>query len=58
GDSVAQVLSRFRPAPLEMIAVNDSFGESGTPAQLLKKYGLNSANIVAAAEKAIARRGK
>lgn len=58
GDSVAQVLSRFRPAPLEMIAVNDSFGESGTPTQLLKKYGLNSANIVAAAEKAIARRGK
>ncbi len=58
GDSVAQVLSRFRPAPLEMIAVNDSFGESGTPTQLLKKYGLNSANIVAAAEKVIARRGK
>ena len=56
GDSVAQVLSRFRPAPLEMIAVNDSFGESGTPTQLLKKYGLNSANIVAAAEKAIARK--
>ena len=58
GDSVAQVFSRFRPTPLEMIAVNDSFGESGTPTQLLKKYGLNSANIVAAAEKAIARRGK
>lgn len=58
GDSVAQVLSRFRPAPLEMVAVNDSFGESGTPTQLLKKYGLSSTNIVAAAEKAIARRGK
>jgi transketolase len=58
GDSVAQVLSRFRPTPLEMIAVNDSFGESGTPAQLLKKYGLSSANIVAAAEKVIARKGK
>ena len=38
GDSVAQVLSRFYPAPLEMVAVNDSFGESGTPMQLLKKY--------------------
>lgn len=58
GDSVAQVLARFRPAPLEMIAVNDSFGESGTPTQLLKKYGLNSTNIVAAVEKAIARKGK
>lgn len=56
GDSVAQVLSRFRPTPLEMIAVNDSFGESGTPTQLLKKYGLSAANIVAAAEKAIARK--
>jgi transketolase len=58
GDSVAQVLSRFRPTPVEMIAVNDSFGESGTPTQLLKKYGLSSANIVAAAEKAIARKVK
>ncbi|MBN8578352.1 MAG: transketolase family protein [Cyclobacteriaceae bacterium] len=58
GDSVAQVLSRFRPAPLEMVAVNDSFGESGTPTQLLKKYGLSSTNIVAAAEKAIARRSR
>lgn len=56
GDSVAQVLSRFNPAPLEMIAVNDSFGESGTPTQLLKKYGLSKENIVAAAEKAIARK--
>jgi transketolase len=58
GDSVAQILARFRPAPLEMIAVNDSFGESGTPTQLLKKYGLSSTNIVAAVEKAIARKGK
>lgn len=46
GDSVAQVLSRFNPAPLEMVAVNDSFGESGTPTQLLKKYGLSADNIV------------
>lgn len=56
GDSVAQVLSRFNPAPLEMVAVNDSFGESGTPAQLLKKYGLSSENIVAATEKVIKRK--
>lgn len=56
GDSIAQVLGRHYPAPLEMVAVNDSFGESGTPAQLLKKYGLAPENIVAAAEKAITRK--
>jgi transketolase len=56
GDSVAQVLSRFNPAPQEMVAVNDSFGESGTPTQLLKKYGLGPDNIVAAAEKVIKRK--
>jgi transketolase len=56
GDSVAQVLSRFQPAPLEMVAVNDSFGESGTPTQLLKKYGLGPENIVAAVEKVIKRK--
>ncbi len=56
GDSVAQVLSRFNPAPVEMVAVNDSFGESGTPTQLLKKYGLGPENIVAAVEKVIQRK--
>ncbi len=56
GDSVAQVLSRFNPAPLEMVAVNDSFGESGTPAQLLKKYGLAPENIVQAVEKVMSRK--
>jgi transketolase len=56
GDSVAQVLSRFNPAPLEMVAVNDSFGESGTPTQLLKKYGLSTENIVSAVEKVLARK--
>lgn len=56
GDSVAQVLSRFRPTPLEMVAVNDSFGESGTPTQLLKKYGLGPENIVDAVQKVIGRK--
>lgn len=56
GDTVAQVLSRFYPAPLEMVAVNDSFGESGTPMQLLKKYGLNKENIVKAVEKTLSRK--
>ena len=56
GDAVAQILARFYPTPQEMVAVNDSFGESGTPTQLLKKYGLGPENIVAAAERAIRRK--
>jgi transketolase len=56
GDSIAQVLSRHFPAPLEMIGVHDSFGESGTPEQLMAKYGLTAQAIVEAAQKAIARR--
>lgn len=56
GDAVAQVLSRFNPTPLEMVAVQDSFGESGTPTQLLKKYGLGPENIVKAVEKVIKRK--
>ncbi len=56
GDSVAQILSRFHPSPLEMVAVNDSFGESGKPTDLLKKYGLSPSNIVTAVEKVIKRK--
>jgi transketolase len=56
GDSIAQVLSRRLPRPLEMVAVNDSFGESGKPEELLKKYGLDSSNIVDAVKKVIARK--
>jgi|TARA_B110000211_G_scaffold183827_1_gene208325 transketolase len=46
GESVAQVLCEHLPTPLRMVAVNDSFGESGTPAQLLAKYNLDAAAIV------------
>ena len=56
GDSVAQVLSRFRPAPIEMVAVSDSFGESGKPADLLEKYGLGPSHIVDAALKVLKRK--
>ncbi|WP_426789699.1 transketolase family protein [Sphingobacterium sp. WOUb80] len=56
GDSVAQVLTRELPTPQEYVAVNDSFGESGTPAQLMEKYGLNANAIVAAAQKVIKRK--
>ncbi len=56
GDSIAQVLSRFYPAPQEFVAVNDSFGESGTPTQLLAKYGLSPSNIVSAVQKVVGRK--
>ncbi|MEO8148468.1 MAG: transketolase family protein [Bacteroidia bacterium] len=56
GDAVAQVLSRHFPVPLEMVGVNDSFGESGKPEELMEKYGLNTAAIVNAAEKVLSRK--
>lgn len=56
GDSINQTLALNYPAPVEMVAVLDSFGESGTPEQLMKKYGLSAENIVEKALKAIARK--
>ena len=58
GDAVCQVLSRHLPSPVEMVGVDDSFGESGTPAQLLEKYGLNAKNIVEAVGNVISRKNK
>lgn len=58
GDSVAQILATTLPAPMEMIGVNDSFGESGKPAELMKKYGLDAAHIAAAAQRVIGRKRK
>jgi transketolase len=56
GESIASILAQNHPTPQEFIAVNDSFGESGTPDQLLEKYGLNTESIVAAALRAISRK--
>ncbi|HUH74928.1 MAG TPA: transketolase C-terminal domain-containing protein [Chitinophagales bacterium] len=56
GESVARVLATHAPAPQEFVAVQDSFGESGTPTQLLEKYGLSPKDIVAAAKKVMARK--
>lgn len=56
GDAVCQVLSRNLPSPVEMIGVNNSFGESGTPPQLMEKYGLNAKNIVNAVRKVMSRK--
>ena len=56
GDAVAQVLAQNKPVPQEYVAVNDQFGESGKPDELMKKYGLDAAHIVAAVEKVIKRK--
>jgi len=56
GESVARELSQSRPTPQEFVATQDTFGESGTPAQLMEKYGLNANAIVKAAQKVIARK--
>jgi len=56
GDSVAQFLIRNKPTPQGYVAVNDSFGESGTPDQLMTKYGLDTIDIINAAEKVIKRK--
>src|SRR3954471_20231434 len=56
GDSVCQLLSRNTPTPVEMIGVNNSFGESGTPAQLMEKYGLNAKSIVESVHKVMSRK--
>lgn len=51
GSAVAQLLSEQQPTKMQFVAVNDSFGESGTPAQLMEKYGLSSEHIVAAVKR-------
>ncbi len=56
GDSIAQVLATHLLRPLEYVAVNDSFGESGTPDQLMEKYSLKAKDIVIKALRAIARK--
>jgi transketolase len=56
GESVARVLALHHPTPQEFVATNDTFGESGTPAQLMEKYGLNSDSIVEKALKVINRK--
>jgi transketolase len=56
GESVARVLSLNHPVPQEFIATQDTFGESGTPAQLMEKYGLNKDAIVSATQKVIKRK--
>ncbi|NCP52022.1 MAG: transketolase family protein [Flavobacteriales bacterium] len=56
GESVARVLALHKPTPQEFVGTNDTFGESGTPAQLMDKYGLNAVSIVSKAEYVIKRK--
>jgi transketolase len=58
GDAIAHVLTSNFPAPQEYVAVRDTFGESGTPDQLMKKYGLEAVNIVEAVEKVMERKAR
>jgi transketolase len=56
GDAIAQVAAKNFPIPIEYVGTRDTFGESGTPDQLLKKYGLDVPDIIAAAEKVISKK--
>lgn len=56
GDSIAQLLALRCPTPMEMVAVDDKFGESGTPTELMEAYGLKAKNIVEAAYAVIKRK--
>ena len=56
GDSIAQLIAKNNPCPMEMIGVDDKFGESGPPMKLMKKYGLSSNDIITASIKVIARK--
>lgn len=58
GEAVSQVLARHHPVPQEFVAVNDRFGESGKPEELLKKYGLDPKDIFTAAQHVISRKEK
>jgi transketolase len=56
GESVASAMAAHCPGPIEMVAVNDSFGESGKPEELLSKYGIDTPNVLEAAIRVIARK--
>ncbi len=56
GESIAKLLASNSPIPMEFVAVNDKFGESGKPADLMKKYGLHSSNIIEATHRVLKRK--
>ena len=56
GESIASLLSKTIPTPMEYVAVNDTFGESGTPDELMEKYGLGTKDVVSAVEAVLLRK--
>jgi len=56
GESIAQLLATHQPTPIEFVAVDDKFGESGKPHDLMKKYGLHSTDIIAATHRVLKRK--
>jgi len=56
GESIARTLASKHPTPQEFVATQDTFGESGTPGQLMEKYGLNKDAIIAASKKVMSRK--
>ena len=58
GSAVCEVLAREHPVPVEMVGMQDTFGESGTPGELLAKYGMDTHAIVTAIRRALSRKGK
>ena len=56
GESISRTLAMYHPTPQEFVATQDTFGESGTPAQLMEKYSLNAQSIVNATKRVIARK--
>ncbi len=58
GSAVCEVLARHSPVPVEMVGMQDTFGESGEPGELLAKYGMDTAAIIQATRKALSRKGK
>ena len=56
GETIASLLTAHRPAPIEYVAIADKFGQSGTPSELMKEYGLDSDNIIQAAKRALKRK--
>jgi len=57
GEAVSQVLARKMPVPQEFVGVNDTFGESGAPMELMTKYGIDTEDIINASLKSLARKG-
>ena len=56
GDSIAQLLALNNPVPMEMVAVDDKFGESGKPDELMAKYGIDTLNVVEAVDRVMNRK--